>query len=196
MKILAEATGVCVNPTLKDISVENAKEGTTTFLSVKVSKTTFFIWIDFGLYHSCSCCLQNQICFVIYLSPECACSPRGYGSCNELGNCVCDAGYAGSQCDRCANGYYGFPSCRGKWLHLNFITTALMRCSLTRWLNGSISNSCIYAATLPSFKMTISGATLYKKFTTAGFSVVAKQVIQKHCLVYTAVTRQGIFIQS
>lgn len=41
MKILAEATGVCVNPTLKDISVENAKEGTTTFLSVKVSKTTF-----------------------------------------------------------------------------------------------------------------------------------------------------------
>lgn len=35
MKILAEATGVCVNPTLKDISVENAKEGTTTFLSVK-----------------------------------------------------------------------------------------------------------------------------------------------------------------
>lgn len=41
MKILAEATGVCVNPTLKDISVENAKEGTTTFLSVKVSKTAF-----------------------------------------------------------------------------------------------------------------------------------------------------------
>lgn len=48
MKILAEATGVCVNLTLKDISVENAKEGTTTFLSVKVSKTTFLSALIFA----------------------------------------------------------------------------------------------------------------------------------------------------
>lgn len=48
MKILAEATGVCVNLTLKDISVENAKEGTTTFLFVKVSKTTFLSALIFA----------------------------------------------------------------------------------------------------------------------------------------------------
>jgi len=35
----------------------------------------------------------------------------GHGQCSE-GGCVCDSGWAGPACQRCAEGYEGFPTCR------------------------------------------------------------------------------------
>ena len=35
----------------------------------------------------------------------------GNGTCTA-GTCVCSTGYAGANCDRCATGYEGFPTCR------------------------------------------------------------------------------------
>lgn len=69
--------------------------------------------------------LQESLIYLsMFLSQsECSCSPRGYGSCNDLGRCVCDAGYAGSQCDRCASGYYGFPYCKRKSLYVKQTNT-------------------------------------------------------------------------
>ena len=84
------------------------------FKSNKISFSKYRVRKSFVVYdyivQNCSP-VPTDLCF----SPGCTCSPRGYGSCNELGKCVCNDGYAGVQCDRCANGYYGFPNCRGKW---------------------------------------------------------------------------------
>ena len=33
------------------------------------------------------------------------------GHCSD-GTCVCETGYAGARCDRCASGYSGYPSCK------------------------------------------------------------------------------------
>lgn len=34
--------------------------------------------------------------------------------CDFLGRCLCRAGVAGLQCDRCQPGHHSFPACRGK----------------------------------------------------------------------------------
>ena len=41
-------------------------------------------------------------------TPGSDCNGNGY---LEDGTCVCDTGYAGDECDRCAGGYVGYPNC-------------------------------------------------------------------------------------
>ena len=35
----------------------------------------------------------------------------GHGTCNPLGGCDCDPGFAGAVCDRCAPDHYNYPTC-------------------------------------------------------------------------------------
>ena len=50
--------------------------------------------------------------FSLFFS-ECDCK-SGFGRCGKLGECICFKGYTGRSCDRCADGYYGFPHCSGR----------------------------------------------------------------------------------
>uniref|UniRef100_A0A8C6ZTL4 Laminin subunit alpha 3 n=1 Tax=Nothoprocta perdicaria TaxID=30464 RepID=A0A8C6ZTL4_NOTPE len=44
---------------------------------------------------------------------ECSCDARGSvpNTCGHRGQCLCHSNYAGLRCDRCAPGYYSYPSC-------------------------------------------------------------------------------------
>ncbi|NWX92235.1 LAMA3 protein, partial [Nothoprocta pentlandii] len=44
---------------------------------------------------------------------ECNCDAHGSvaNTCGHRGQCPCHSNYAGLRCDRCAPGYYSYPSC-------------------------------------------------------------------------------------
>ena len=47
----------------------------------------------------------------------CNCNSIGSNgiSCNiSTGECECNIGYSGTQCNNCADEYYGWPTCNGK----------------------------------------------------------------------------------
>lgn len=37
-----------------------------------------------------------------------------HGTCNQLGNCECNTGYTGEECDECDDAYYNYPVCKCK----------------------------------------------------------------------------------
>ena len=50
----------------------------------------------------------------MFPSLACHCDSNGSKSCNPYdGVCSCKLGYAGSKCDLCQIGYFGFPNCQG-----------------------------------------------------------------------------------
>lgn len=52
---------------------------------------------------------------VLFLCLACHCHPQGSKSpiCDQItGQCSCQGEAAGHRCDRCLEGYFGFPSCR------------------------------------------------------------------------------------
>lgn len=44
-----------------------------------------------------------------YCDPSSTCG--GHGTCSSMGACVCKQGFAGQNCDYCADGYAGYPTC-------------------------------------------------------------------------------------
>lgn len=68
-------------------------------------------------------------CFNLLLS-ECDCDESGsYTDVCEVSNgqCPCLPNFKGRRCDQCADGYYGYPRCRGKAyvdvMEINKLTT-------------------------------------------------------------------------
>ncbi|KAJ8267959.1 hypothetical protein COCON_G00131310 [Conger conger] len=67
---------------------------------------------------ACDVCESETFSYHPLLGCEgCECSPTGINgtaeSCNETtGQCTCKDHIDGRQCDRCTEGYYGFPECR------------------------------------------------------------------------------------
>ena len=45
---------------------------------------------------------------------ECNCYEYGSNGCNDDGICNCKTNFGGSNCNKCADGYYNFPACEGK----------------------------------------------------------------------------------
>jgi laminin, alpha 3/5 len=53
---------------------------------------------------------QSEIPSLVSCEHWYSCS--GHGACNNATNqCICDRGYAGSDCSTCAVGYFNFPDC-------------------------------------------------------------------------------------
>ena len=53
----------------------------------------------------------NSSCFFT----ECTCDGDGAvdNNCDNTGKCVCKPNIVGDNCDQCAAGFFGFPSCEG-----------------------------------------------------------------------------------
>ena len=49
----------------------------------------------------------------------CTCNAEGSetAACDTAGKCTCKPNVVGADCDKCAEGYFGFPDCQGKFSH-------------------------------------------------------------------------------
>ena len=60
--------------------------------------------------------MVNSISQVLKLNflTECDCREEGSRGCNDKGECLCKTRVNGKKCNKCKDGYYGFPNCEGK----------------------------------------------------------------------------------
>ena len=52
---------------------------------------------------------------------ECGCSLNNSKTqdCDASGSCTCEENYSGSKCTDCANGFFGYPECKGNLIISN-----------------------------------------------------------------------------
>lgn len=53
---------------------------------------------------------MTGICAVCLPTTSC----NGNGVCDTNGNCQCNVGFIGEECDMCDDDYYDYPTCRCK----------------------------------------------------------------------------------
>ena len=59
----------------------------------------------------------------------CTCNAEGSetAACDTAGKCTCKPNVVGADCDKCAEGYFGFPDCQGKFSHTSFLDDQYVR---------------------------------------------------------------------
>ena len=79
------------------------------------SKYTFFIRVITQFTKRSS--LSHQCEYNEMLSTSCNCNQEGSNSiaCDNEGKCYCKSNIDGDKCDKCINGFFGFPNCQSKW---------------------------------------------------------------------------------
>ena len=78
-------------------------------------------------------CMYNCIFWHFIASIACAlgaCNMDGSkdGSCDDKGKCTCQDNYDGQKCEKCKQGYEGFPKCveAGNFLHFQSVSSRLL----------------------------------------------------------------------
>lgn len=119
----------CVTRTRESVSVRRATRAvavrlvlsaTTSTLSAKVCVNCDFS--DQSSTHPLTnvVAMVSHYVYVVCMCAACECDEHGAEGedCDAFGQCQCRSNFGGSTCDRCASGFYRFPNCLRKWLHI------------------------------------------------------------------------------
>ena len=60
--------------------------------------------------------LGEAICFLFWIGCTCNAEGSENTACDTAGKCTCKPNVVGNDCDKCAEGYFGFPDCQGKYM--------------------------------------------------------------------------------
>ena len=104
---------VFVNPTLMERSVTSVKPDTKDILYVtNVNQVS----LDIPIVKVTKKSTNIEFCNADLFNLVCGCNANGSinQTCNNVGNCTCKSALiTGAKCDRCLDGYFGFPDCKG-----------------------------------------------------------------------------------
>ena len=104
---------VFVNPTLMETSVTSVKPDTKDILYVtNVNQVS----LDIQIVKVTQKVNKLGFCNADLFNVVCGCNAHGSinQTCNNVGNCTCKSALiTGAKCDRCLDGYFGFPDCKG-----------------------------------------------------------------------------------
>ena len=102
---------VFAKPTLMETSVTSVKTDTRVILYVMNASQ---VSLDIPLVKVNKIINNNRI--FLWFNLACGCDANGSTNqtCNNVGNCTCKSVLiTGAKCDRCVDGYFGFPDCKG-----------------------------------------------------------------------------------